>query len=425
MSPKSAVATTTCAEAISKHTGMTMDELRKQVAIITEEERLKEPQYYQWICAVTGLKKAQDMQTLFFLFLYFSTAYLSWNWESYVGSHSLFAYVPFLIVYAVNTYCSFVGATITHNTIHSTMFRNSFVNRCLQVVLTLTYGHPVSTYVPGHNLSHHKYTQSKKDIMNTYMVDSKSHMINFFFFQQTVVMTSVISDIRYILLQKEMGRYYYVSQAMREFGIMLIVMAVLFYLSPLKFFLFFYVPHLFGQWGIVTMNLLQHDGCDEFVPGEKEINFNTARNFLDPMLNFWVMNNGYHTIHHLVPTSHWSINKTLHERLIVGRIDPRLDWESKGAYVWHAYFMNGNPWNKNPLRCDYKGLVVDMSRGVLDPKKLAAPTYKYEEWLPFPKDFDRAVLPTSKSTLISAVLVLAFKVMISPIYTFNPKLKLI
>jgi len=53
---------------------------------------------------------------------------------------------------------SFDGAVITHNTMHCPIFHHSCkgLNTLVKVLLTLTYGHPVTSYVPGHNLSHHK-----------------------------------------------------------------------------------------------------------------------------------------------------------------------------------------------------------------------------------------------------------------------------
>ena len=409
-----------------------MESFRKEVARITQEELLKEPSYYAWICSVTGLKKAQDMQTLFFLAMYFISMAVLWNWNVLFGdddtssSSSTLSPSLYLSVLIFNVYCSFIGACITHNTIHTSMFRSSVKNRIIQCLLSLTYGHPVSTYVPGHNLSHHKYTQSKRDIMNTYLVKSKYQILNFMFFQQQVVLNAIKSDIRYVILQKEIGRYYYVTQVAKEFLVLIAVQIVLLYINPWKFVLFFYIPHLFGQWGIVTMNYLQHEGCAEFIRGEKHINFNTARNFTDSMLNLVVMNNGYHTIHHLVPTSHWSLNRVLHEQLIVPRIDPRLNWASKLKYIFVSYFLIANPWNTDPIRRDYKGDPVDMDQGgALDPSLCPAPDYQYEEWMSFPPDVVRSQIPTGKMELLSAIFLIFFKLAVSPMYCLDPKLKLI
>lgn len=35
-------------------------------------------------------------------------------------------------------------------------------------------------------------------------------------------------------------------------------------------------------------------------------NWNGARNFVGPVINYLTFNNGYHTIHHMYPTMHWS-----------------------------------------------------------------------------------------------------------------------
>lgn len=77
---------------------------------------------------------------------------------------------------------SFFGAVATHNTVHSPVWKSRTMNRLFQVVLTLTYGHPVSAYVPGHNLSHHKYTQSRKDVMRTSKVRFRWNLLNGLFF---------------------------------------------------------------------------------------------------------------------------------------------------------------------------------------------------------------------------------------------------
>ena len=89
-------------------------------------------------------------------------------------------------------------------------------------------------------------------------------------------------------------------------------LTVLIHQNPRKFFLYFIIPHLFAQWGIVSMNVLQHDGCD-IVPADDTTNPNTARNFVGSWLNFLTMNNGYHAIHHRHPTMHWSKYPDAHE----------------------------------------------------------------------------------------------------------------
>jgi fatty acid desaturase len=51
---------------------------------------------------------------------------------------------------------SFTTATIVHNVQHCRIFNSSRLNSSLNIILTLLFGHPVSTFISGHNLSHHK-----------------------------------------------------------------------------------------------------------------------------------------------------------------------------------------------------------------------------------------------------------------------------
>ena len=151
------------------------------------------------------------------------------------------------------------------------------------------------------------------------------------------------SDFRYIMFQKERGNWMFVSQAMRELTFLMFVQAALMYTSISKWFMLFYVPHFFAQYAIVTLSLLQHDGCEVYDRNRPTIDWNTSRNFTCPILNFFCLNNGYHTVHHLVPTSHWSYGKVIHDALVKGRTDDRLNCPSMANFVWTQYFCNGNP----------------------------------------------------------------------------------
>jgi fatty acid desaturase len=106
------------------------------------------------------LRYRADIRTLVFVAIYFGLVAVQWVY----APKELHLAIPLVVL---TCWFSFFGAVATHNTIHSPVFHQRWANRLFQVVLTLTYGHPVSAYVPGHNLSHHKYTQSNKDVMRT------------------------------------------------------------------------------------------------------------------------------------------------------------------------------------------------------------------------------------------------------------------
>ena len=89
---------------------------------------------------------------------------------------------------------------------------------------------------------------------------------------------------------------------------------------------------IYAQVAIVTMNHLQHDGCDD------EINsINSARNFVGPVINFFTFNNGYHLVHHLKPKLHWSLLPAEHERLVAGKAHEALNQRCMATYMFCAY----------------------------------------------------------------------------------------
>lgn len=305
------------------------------------------------------LRNSADVRTLCLVAFYFFLVAVCWNFEDQVG----WFIIPLVLA---TCWWSFIGAATTHNTMHCKVFKERWANKVWQLILTLTYGHPVSSYVPGHNLSHHRFTQLKKDIMRTQKLRWKCNFFNLIFFQPTVAGDVLKSDLKFLRLQHVLKRPF-IIQASRELAFLALVMASLAYMDWRKFLLYFHLPHLFGQWGIVTMNLLQHDGCDIVPEGSTEPNYNHARNFVGGMLNWLTMNNGYHTVHHMNPTMHWSKYPEAHEKLVKPHIHPALDQRNMVTYIFKACIYPG-------IRETYDKKPVDLSNG-LDPD---------EDWMEYP-----------------------------------------
>lgn len=174
-----------------KHKDIDFDEFLRLSKEITNELQLQKPKYYKYIESITGLKHAEDLRTCFFIFTYFLSLIILWNWDTIINKCNLnlnenIQYWSFYCLLFVNMFLSFDGAVITHNTMHCSISRWNWANKVFQCLLSLTYGHPVSSYVPGHNLSHHKFTQTKKDVMNTHLLQYEHHFFNFLLFQPTV-----------------------------------------------------------------------------------------------------------------------------------------------------------------------------------------------------------------------------------------------
>ncbi|KAF4674071.1 hypothetical protein FOL47_009750 [Perkinsus chesapeaki] len=302
--------------------------------------------------------------------------------------------------------CSIAKLTANHKRINK-VFYNDNLNRIFQCILSLTYGHPVSTFVPGHNLSHHRYTQLRMDPMRTSKLRYTWNFLNGLLFQPTVAGDVFKADIRYILVQRDNGRQYYVN-AVREASTVICVSLALAILDWRRFLIYFYIPHFFAQWAIVGMNMLQHDGCDVVDYHDQKHNYNGSRNFVGYWLNYLTFNNGYHSIHHLYPKMHWSRLPCEHDKQIKPHIHPQLDQSSMGTYIFEAFIYPG-------IRLRYDGKPVDID--------CTKPDDPDEDWVvqyyPKGKSFDDYNV-TKMDVLKAALRVLPFKVF-CPTYSPAPQ----
>ena len=92
---------------------------------------------------------------------------------------------------------SWIVAVITHNTIHAPIFYRRGLNKLFQVWLSLSYGFPVSEYLPGHNLSHHKFTQKGADLMRTTRVRFGWNILNAIAFVPAVAFSVTLANFEF------------------------------------------------------------------------------------------------------------------------------------------------------------------------------------------------------------------------------------
>lgn len=260
---------------------------------------------------------------------------------------------------------SFFCAVATHNTVHTPVFKKRALNRWFQVALSLTYGHPVSMFVPGHNLSHHKYLQTPKDRMRTEKLRFRWNLLNQLFFMFVIGGAIFKDNAEYVALQKAKRSPWY-RQFLLEAGVYVAFLVAMLAVSialdgfPWRFLVFVVLPHQYAAWGIMGINFVQHDGCDAGHP------YNHSRNFTGKLVNWFTFNNGYHGIHHEHPALHWSLAPEVHAKEYAPYIDPRLDQESLFLYCWRAYIWPGE-------RVRYDGTPVVLGPPIAD-----------EPWVPTP-----------------------------------------
>ena len=249
---------------------------------------------------------------------------------------------PVLVLWvSVTAVTSWLVAVITHNTVHTPVFYDRTLNRIFQVWLSLSYGFPVSEYLPGHNLSHHKFTQKGADLMRTTKVRFGWNLLNAVFFVPMVAFSVTIANYKFAHTFGK-ARPAWLQQLRIETIAVWGVKIALLLVDWRKAVLFVFIPHVFAVWGITAVNFVQHDGCDEDDP------YNHSRNFVGKWFNWLTFNNGFHGMHHVQPGLHWTLLPAAHAERLHPFIHPSLEQRSLAVYLWKTFFWPGK-------RVTYKG----------------------------------------------------------------------
>lgn len=267
-----------------------------------------------------------------------------------------------VVTVSVAWFCSIIA----HNVVHTPVFTRRWMNKAMQVWVSLCYGFPISDYIPGHNLSHHRFMQAAEDVMRTSKVRFRWNLLNILFFMLSVTPAILRGNARYKKLKGPGSQWN--KQLLLEAAFVWSVKVGLTVLDWRSALLFLWLPHLVANWGIVSINFLQHDGCDESHP------VNHSRNFTGGLINWLTFNNGYHGVHHLEPGMHWSLAPAEHEKRIKPSVHPALEQPNYAVYIFKAFIYparrtkyDGTPMVLPPPVGDRDWVKPEDSTAVPDP----------------------------------------------------------
>jgi fatty acid desaturase len=170
--------------------------------------------------------------------------------------------------------------------------------------------------------------------MRTTLMRFRWNLLNFLFFMPRVSPNILRGNERFKQVLGPRAKPWK-DQLILEAAIVWSVKVLCLLLDWRKALLYVIVPHLFANWGIVSVNFLQHDGCDPDHP------YNHSRNFVGKWFNWLTLNNGYHGIHHLMPGRHWSLLAKAHAEQVAPHIHPALDQRSLAVYLWTTFIYPG------------------------------------------------------------------------------------
>lgn len=244
------------------------------------------------------------------------------------------ASVLFIPVALYSAYCAGV---LSHNHNHCPVFSSKALNAVYGGWLSVFYGFPIFGWIPTHNQNHHRYLNGSGDAAPTARArDSASgavfYSLSAGFWQAPFIGRYVAALWR----RRPLALLGPVLQlTMIVFG-HLATFAVLFELHGLALAIAAYaltigVPALLAPPLLQLTNYLQHVGCDPTHPD------NHSRNFVSPLFNWFVFDNGYHSVHHEHPGTHWSHYRELHAARSAG-IDPALNQRTPFEFVARRYF---------------------------------------------------------------------------------------
>ncbi|MEQ9229170.1 MAG: fatty acid desaturase, partial [Cyclobacteriaceae bacterium] len=234
------------------------------------------------------------------------------------------------LLYTVYLFLSVAMSVIIHNHTHNAIWKSRRMNLLTDHVLTVFYGLPVFVWFPTHVQNHHVHVNREPDYTKTYAVSERNNLLTVLSYPSIsgYFQNSAIVKFMKELYSKNRKKFFvYIAQLFT----LVIWIAVAVILDWQKALLFVVIPQQVSIFSVLVFNYVQHVHADE------ESEFNHSRNIMGS-LNFFLFNNGMHTIHHLYPGMHWSKLRTKHEE-IDHLIDPKLNEPNLIWFFLRVYFL--------------------------------------------------------------------------------------
>ena len=266
------------------------------------------------------LRHAEDWRSLFFLSGFLGLVTVQW-----MGWFRHWWLLPPTCVLA------FIACVIKHNHIHYRTFSSRPWNRMFDYLLGFCTGQPTTAIIPVHNERHHAQNHSDQDCVRSTSVNFRMNWLNLLAFPVVAVRNVYrVKTADFQRWRNDKPAMY--RRLLHERLAVVGFIAVLLVLDWRATLLYCAVPWLCGQWGIVAINLLQHQDCDH------HSDFDHSRNVTGRFINWLFLNNGFHTAHHLRPALHWSRLPEFHRQSVAPYMRPDLNHRSLWLSIWRQFF---------------------------------------------------------------------------------------
>lgn len=233
-------------------------------------------------------------------------------------------YVPYLFM-------GVVVAVISHNHNHLSIWKWKPLNQLTSYVISIHYGHPAIAWVPTHNQNHHKFNNREGDTGRSPGLFRGTNLLSLLTYPTYTGLrqqANISAFLRQLRARDKKAFAWAISEYVVFFGFM----AVVFVLDWKKALLYYFLPQQFALFVIQVFNYVQH------IEADPESKYNHSRNFVSPLLNALLFNNGYHTVHHDKPGLHWSQTPALHAK-VAENIDPQLLQKSWWGFMIRTFIL--------------------------------------------------------------------------------------
>ncbi|GAC1358264.1 MAG: hypothetical protein NVSMB47_11210 [Polyangiales bacterium] len=264
----------------------------------------------------------------------YAADYRTMLWLALAGANAtVIWFVPQLRAWLVPLACylALCAGIIAHNHNHSPTFKSRRANEILNHVATLYYGFAAFNWVPTHNNNHHKFQNAPGDATITWRFSNKHNLLTMLPYPLVSMVMQVPLIDAYVKEQKHKRPALYRS-LMLQLAICWVLPIALTIVNWRAAVYALWIPRAFSLYGIIWLNYVQHVHCDPHDP------WNHSRNFTTRWANWFLFNNGFHTVHHITPGMHWSLSADAHDK-IAANIHPELNQRSLWWWVVKSYFL--------------------------------------------------------------------------------------
>lgn len=234
------------------------------------------------------------------------------------------------VLLPLGVYFSFTAGIIAHGHYHCPIFSGRIQNQITNLVTTLFFGFPTFVWVAGHNEQHHRYNNGPGDPTATWHITRRHNLASaivcplYAMVYEPIVVTFLVKNWR-------TNRRRFRSAALQIVVFAGFVTAGL-AVNPVAFAWAFALPWASGLFAIHYFNYVQHVHCDP------SSGYSHSRDWTGSVLNFFVFNQGYHTVHHRRPGAHWSDWPAMHT-LVRDRIPAELQADNLLVWLIRQYVL--------------------------------------------------------------------------------------